>query len=370
MANFDDFRLAVQALSGGKNDVLFDDLGMPGIYVVIPKFKNSDVITGGSANAHPAFVINDAEKDSFYYSKFQNIVVNGRAYSLAFKDPATGMTFDQAKQYCEQKGAGFHLATNAEWAAIALWCKANGFMPRGNNSYGADTANTWEKGVETYRDPNANKTGRVATGSGPVAWAHDGSNSGIYDMNGNVWEWQGGMRLMNGEIQIIPNNDAAVNGANQLSTSALWKGINPDGSIVAPGTAGDLHYDSTTAGDATQTDHDAGGALLLNTQTSNPQYTGDASSSPYYGEHWQTFESTAAKSGVNIPEIVKALALMPVDANCGGDGFYIRNYGERLPLRGGSWDSGTGSGVFGLYLGNGRSNADAGVGFRSAFVKL
>ena len=33
MANFDDMKLAVEALSGGKNTVLLDDRGMPSIMV-------------------------------------------------------------------------------------------------------------------------------------------------------------------------------------------------------------------------------------------------------------------------------------------------------------------------------------------------
>ena len=44
MANFDDMKLAVEALSGGKNTVLLDDRGMPSIMVAFPKFKISDVI--------------------------------------------------------------------------------------------------------------------------------------------------------------------------------------------------------------------------------------------------------------------------------------------------------------------------------------
>lgn len=55
MANFDDMKLAVEALSGGKNTVLLDDRGMPSIMVAFPKFKISDVIAGGSENIHPAF---------------------------------------------------------------------------------------------------------------------------------------------------------------------------------------------------------------------------------------------------------------------------------------------------------------------------
>lgn len=369
MANYDDLRLAVQALSGGKNDVLFDDLGYPSIFVIVPQFNISDVITGGSNSSHPAFMVNTVQKTQMYISKYQNIVANGRAYSLPFKDPANTMNFDAAKQYCEQKGSGFHLMTNAEWAAVALWCKKNGFMPRGNNNFGCDVANGWEKGVQTFYDTGAGKTGRVATGSGPAAWAHDGTNAGIFDLNGNVWEWVGGMRLMAGEIQVIADNNAAVNGTDQTATSTLWKAINPDGSLAALGTSGTLHYDSTSVGDATQTSHDVGGAILLNTATTNPQYTGDPTGNPNYGYHNQTFETIAAKSGVNIPEILKALALMPVDSSCGGDGLWVSNYGERLPIRGGYWGYESFAGVFDLNLGDARSAAGVNLGFRSAFIQ-
>lgn len=318
MANFDDLKLAVEALSGGKNTVLFDDLGMPSIMVVIPKGKISDVIDGGPQNTHPAFIVNGVEKNQIYISKYQNIVYNGRAYSLPFKDPAVYVTFDQAKQYCEAKGAGWHLMTNAEWAYIALWCKKNGFMPRGNNQYGADISAPHEKGVQTYFDSGAGKTERVATGSGPASWAHDNTNAGIFDLNGNVWEWVGGLRLKDGEIQIIPNNDAAQ-AVDQSVTSTLWKAILQDGSIVDPGTAGTLKYDNSVAGDATQTDHKVGGNILLNIVVNNPMYTGDATNNPYYGTNYQAFESLTAASGVTVPTILKALALFPLDTSHGGD---------------------------------------------------
>ena len=37
MGNFDDMKLAVQALSGGKNTVVLDDLGYPSIMVIMRK---------------------------------------------------------------------------------------------------------------------------------------------------------------------------------------------------------------------------------------------------------------------------------------------------------------------------------------------
>lgn len=47
MPNFDDFKLAIEAMSGGKNTVLLDDRGMPSVVVAFPKMKISEIIGGG-----------------------------------------------------------------------------------------------------------------------------------------------------------------------------------------------------------------------------------------------------------------------------------------------------------------------------------
>lgn len=356
MGNFDALKLAVEAATGGKNTVLVDDMGMPGIYVPIPKFKNSDVLAGGTQTTHPMFIINGEEHDVYYASKFQNIVMNDRAYSLPMKDPRTYVTYDQAETYCRNKGKGFHLMTNAAWAGIALWSKMNGTMPRGNNNYGSDHGYAHEKGVGTYFDSNK-KTCRVATGSGPATWAHDWTNEGMFDMSGNIWEWAAGLRLNEGEIQIIPDNNSAT-GIVHSPTSTLWKAIMPDGTLVEPGTAGTLKFNYTTGTLTGSTS-----SFEISDTITNKQPDENA-----YGT--KSFETLTAKSGVNIPMILKSLGIFPVDASCGGDGLWMRNLGERLPLRGGNWFSTASAGVFALNLYRTRADSDYSVGFRSAFVNL
>jgi sulfatase modifying factor 1 len=351
--NFDDMKLSVEALSGGKNTVLLDDVGMPSIMVRIPKFYLDEVITGAANTVHPAFIVNGVEKEEIFISKFQNIVLNDRAYSLPFKDPKDYTTFDQALTYCKNKGDGWHLMTNAEWAAIALWCKKNGFMPRGNNDYGRDYSATYEKGKVTYQYGTPLTDGRVATGSGPVSWAHDNTNAGVFDLNGNVWEWSGGMRLNEGEIQIIENNDAAVNTADQSATSTLWQAISSvDGSLLAPGSASTLKYDAINV--------DGSGGIEISTDVLNK------SDGTTYASN--TFETLAVETGLTVPVIMKALGLAPIDASHGGDNVWMRNLGERLPFRGANWNGGAYAGVFSLYLYNPRSNSGISVGFRAAFV--
>lgn len=141
MANFDLTNLAVKIVCPN-NVVKTDDTDLPSVLVYIPKFKNSDVLTGGNDSTHPAFIVNGVEIPGFYYGKYQAKVYNSVAYSLPGEDPTASINFDTARARCEAKGAGWHLSTNAEWAAIALWCKKNGFLPYGNNNYGKTMSNS------------------------------------------------------------------------------------------------------------------------------------------------------------------------------------------------------------------------------------
>lgn len=348
MPNFDDLKLSIEALSGGKNTVLFDDLGMPSVMVPFPKLKMSDLIAGGSENIHPAFSVDGVEKGVIYVSKYQNIVLNERGYSLPMRDPRASLNFDQAVTYCRNKGKGWSLTPYSLWSAIALWCRKNGTMPRGNNNYGADHAYGHEKGVPTYYE--SGKIARCATGSGPNTWNHNWMPDGIADLNGNVWEWCAGMRLMNGEIQIIPYANCMAADASMGASSTLWKAIAADGTLVEPGTAGTLKYNYVS------------GHIQLTSGDITPEDT-------WRGD---TYQNMTLDSTLTVPEIAKALLIYPDEpgGDYGGDGHYMNTSGERLPVCGGSWGDTSFAGVFYVYLFFPRSDSNTYLGFRSAYCEL
>lgn len=355
MSNFDDLKLSVESLTGGKNTVLLDNVGLPSIMVIWPKQKNNALFTGGSDVVHPGSVVNTVEK-TMYVSKYQNVVFNNRAYSLPMRDPKTSINFDTAVTNCRNKGNGWGLMPFSLWAQIALWCRKNGTMPRGNNQWGHDTSYTHEAGVPTAyesatHDTHPNEPSRIATGSGPATWNHNWLPDGIADMNGNVHEWCAGLRTVDGEIQIIPYANAMDPEVSLAANSTSWKAIASDGSLIAPGTSGSLKYDylssKITLTDGTVTD--------------------DGSTSRGTG-----YKDLALASGLTAPELVKALILYPDEPNgdYGGDYRNITLAGERVPICGGYWSDASGAGVFYVGLNYTRSTTSTGVGFRSAFCDL
>ena len=370
MPNFDDYKAAVEALSGGLNTVIFDDLGMPSVMFPFVKQKHSDLITGGTQDTFPCFIVDGVEKDVINVSKFENIVVNGRAYSLPMKDPRTNISFDEALAACRKKGNGWGLMPGCLWQAIALWSRKNGTIPHGNTSYGCYGEAPFEKGVPVAKD-GSGRVIRTGTGSGPETFYHNHKSSGIADLCGNVWEWTADSRIVNGEIQVIPYGNCMRLDCNMSATSTEWKAILPSGELVAPGTAGTLKFDNTKPGDGTQTNHGIAGPVFLSTTREHPMYTG-GDTDAYYGYVYNNpnMQGLTAKTGVNVPQILKAYGLFPVDEDLNGDGFYIRNYGERLPLRGGDWNNGVAAGVFALDFNYARDLSNWNVGFRAAFVNL
>lgn len=335
-------RRQVETMSNGDMTVRFTAKGQPSYFYRLRKFTVQSLDASLGTGVHPAFIVGGVEKDEILIGIHQAAEVNGEMVSQAGLVPRASISHDQAVTLARNSGTGFCVATNAMYAALALQCRAAARFPRGNNNYGRAYNATDEVGINDSGNPTTGGTGHtvIRSGSGPIAWNHPATPWGIQNLNGNVWEWAPGMRIVDGEIQIIENNNAAL-AATDLSTAGPWQAIlAADGTLVAPGTSGTVKYatSGTTAGTLVCANGVAFSAMVANSV------------------------SEAAL------QRLKQLGLMQPGAPIEQDGFYIVTTGERLPFRGGGWISGSRAGVFALYLNNARSSTDSAVGFRPAFV--
>lgn len=355
MSNFDLSNLALKAVCPN-NEILYDDKGMPSVMVKVPKMTYAQLGMGSSTAVHPAFIVNGVEKDAIFISKFINVVENGRAYSLPGRDPKAYIDFDTALAACAAKGAGWHLMTRMERGLIIRWCQNNGFIPKGNNNWGKHVSESVYKAIRTFSD-NGTRTARVATGTGPLTWYHDNSPSGIADLCGNGWEWDGGIRTVKGEPQILANNNGADKTISQAASSAEWKAIKAsDGTLITPDGNG------TTSG-SVKMDF-IGGKLTYSTTIT------DASR----GGHSCTFANVVADATIGDAAklLLQALGLLPYANNelyLDQYVYFNNNEAERSFYSGsGAGDSDYGAASFvGSYP---RSHSNWLIVFRSAYVSL
>jgi hypothetical protein len=369
--DFEQAKFALEAASGGRNTLILDDVGLPSVMVRIPMFKWSDVIDGGENAPCSAFVVGGETLDCICVSKYLNIISNGRAYSLPGRDPAHTLTIDEARRACAAKGRGWHLLTNAEWCAAAHLSQKSGTPPRGNNDFGGDFFKPHERGVlapNQRRGAGLLSEYRTLTGSGPDAWTHDGTPFGIHDLNGNIWDWVAGLRVVDGEIQIIPDNDSAA-GADESENSARWRAVSLSGEPCAPRGAGSFKYDGVNPGLAAEENVNIEGGFVLSDTVENRHYTGTADAKHRaYG--MMPFRNLKAAAGIAPHIRLIQLGLYPASRGLGADNFFLRNYGERVAARGGSWFDGAASGLWDLYLRETREFIYPDIGFRAAYCSL
>lgn len=306
-----------------RNEVIFDSKGIPDIMVV---FTPDEL-------GLPAEIRGKVVKE-YAISKYPNTLIGGVPHSMPYQQPAVNINHDEAIRLCESKGPGWHLLTNDEWAALAHQSRKNGTLPRGNTDCGKSHSHPEETGT-TYKDNSGSS--KTLTGSGPVTWNHDHTAEGVADMCGNVWEHVGGIRFIDGKVQVIPGNEAAA-GADQSRDSKEWKAI------------------YTADGDPVYYNIEDGEIKL---QPVAPE------GKDYDGVQFTDLDTSA----LEVPEKLIELGLYPAPGYEGTDYFWLDTDGERIVIRGGDWGSGASAGVF--YFNGRDSRADVywGVGFRSALVR-
>lgn len=304
-----------------RNEVIYDKSGIPDIMVV---FTPDEL-------GLPA-TLKGRKVSEYLISKYPNTLIGGVPHSLPFQKPAVDVNFDEAVQLCESKGPGWHLITNDEWAALARQSWENDTMPTGNTSSGKSHSHPEQTGT-TYDGGY----GKTLTGSGPVVWNHDRTAEGVSDMCGNIWEHVGGIRFLNGQVQVIPDNGAAA-GADQSADSKEWQAI------------------YTADGDPVYFNPRGGEIFVEPTEAEDKDYDG------------VRFTDLEAK-GLDVPDKLIELGLYPPAGYESDEYFWIDNNAERCVFRGGSWSNGTGAGVFCLSGSYSRSASSPDLGFRSALVR-
>ncbi len=314
------------------NVVIFDDRGIPSIMCRFERQKD--------ATETPAiFKIGEYMADAIYISKYPNVIIKGRAYSLPMLDPVANVTFDVAVAACITKGEGWHLMTAVEWEYLLNQSREKDTMPHGNTDYGTDYYHKEEKA-----DCDGCGYGRSKTGSGPATWNHDNAIYGVSDLNGNVWEWLAGLRLLDGAIEYIPNNDAALTGCDLSRNSKEWQQLR---------TARGPVRVEVEAGEITITDRKAA-----------EDYTPD-----YDGTRIADLKIDLQE----VPQALKDLGIVPdkrAESELKTYVYFDATEGEWLPLRGSGFHATSYSGASALDLFSPRSSSIADVGFRSAFYEV
>lgn len=385
------------------NIVQYDADGNPSIFCRFPKMKSSDFDPILPDHLHPAFRINGSEEDAVIGKYMSSeLESSGTQYSLPNMPPRVSMNYDTFLAKMRAFGNGASGLTIADHGLILLLAHLNEWEPHGNNNWGVDyrDASPWELAkaytvgtVRAFRgwtyeclvahtsaaellpvdsptywkklkhvggtpaDPgqyNADsKYGgyNTLTASGPLDWYLGSDPGNLCDVQGNAFEQVYGFRLVNCEIQILgDNNNAADANCDCSANSPEWKAILPsmtDNSytLVAPGTAGTLHY-----------------------TWQNSKITIDTVEPTFDNEYRGTTFSQIATNTTNIPympSIMYELGLAPIPGTTVQGYFYVHmTADERVARRGGHYRNTSYAGVAALDCNHPRSYANAHYGGR------
>ena len=246
---------------------------------------------------------------------------SGVAVSVKGVIPWASITFDAALAACAAtdtvtgKDFANRMMRDEEWFSLAVYAMllgpdrfgANRWEPFGNNNSLKDVDDT---AVTFTADPTV--TSRALTGTGKkTAWltgqnltTHTGKTNGIFDLNGNVYEWTAGLKLKVGSsgkgYLYVDEMDTGIQMPDK-TTGTYVASLNPDSKVAKHGIAGTL------------------AATGVNEFGMDQQYEGTTANTDY------------------------------------------------VSYRGGYCSNAAAAGSFWLYLGGARSTSNAHLGFRAAF---
>ncbi|HHQ4661822.1 TPA: hypothetical protein ACSPZY_002251 [Aeromonas veronii] len=337
-AILDSERYSLERATGGSQTIIRDSAGNANAMFVLPRFSYADL--GMAADMGTGDVTafdfgSGSIKSEIFIGAY--LASGSGAVSAPRQDPRTSLDHTAARAACAAKGAGWHLMTAHEWAAIALWCMANGYEPIGNTNWGRSHAKAWIVGDrgDNLAPGDGAGTGRTQTGSMGAEATHNRTPIGIADLVGNVWEWQDGLLLQDGRFKLSAFNAQAE--AAWAFTDAYLDASSPTG----------------------------GSPILSNAITNRLGAIGDnANAGNSAGSDWRAMTKAG---GYVSNQALRRLLIEPATILPQGR-LDMRNFGERLPIRSGSRGDGANAGLAAVGLSLSRAGTNVNVGFRPAFA--
>lgn len=281
----------VEVASEGKCTALYDDDGYPSLMHKIPRVYIGALAPtlGELTDIHPAFVVNEVQKECIYASVFLTSVYNGHYVSWFGLSPKGSITIPDLRVNISNKGNGWHLETIYERSLVVLLTmRLNSNTPTGNTKRGINHINTWEycqlvnKNYIPGVKYNENElTGReYVNGTQPSEWSHNKKPWGIQDVIGGFHEVCDLMKLVNGKIYIAADNNFFKKNDTVSTFEDTW-------------------IDSGAAFDLT-----SGNNIVLNTAVNIP-YAGDA----YRLQNYNVIQCAEDYDSLSV-DIRKKLALL------------------------------------------------------------
>ena len=393
---------------------------------------------------HRAFYDGGAVQRGVMVDKYQVSNNVGTASSLkngnpltpyATHNPFSGLTGAPANIYasafavCKTRGALFFPSSRFIFSALALlalahanastattycaWYQVGANFPKGNNNNALHDANDSTVVYTTDGYPNCGQTG---SGLPFAKTTHNGQNSGIADLNGNLWEITPGLTCigvqktitaatqanpcqltvvghglvtgaaveifgitgmveLNGKIYtatVVDANNVTLDGVNSTAFAAYTAGgAVRAGTLYALKTS--VAMKNVTSGNTLATDHwgatgvaaqfDAITLSFLTIYPNNANY-----------ERFGSGSNPVLSAATSGAEWIKAGAGLPVAGGWGASGatqfgqdmLYQALVNELCPISGSNWGDNSAAGVWSLYLANTRSTSGSLVGCRAA----